>query len=109
MPDAPTVSFDRVFARIESRRGADPAGSYVARLMERGEDAILQKIGEESCELVIAAKNGGRSERLHELADLWFHLMVWMAHTGVSLDDLRRELGTRYAAAGESAGPSRES
>jgi phosphoribosyl-ATP pyrophosphohydrolase len=85
---------------IVSRRAADPAESYVASLQAKGLDAILKKIGEESSELLIAAKNGDRGEGLHELADLWFHMLVWMAHAGHSLDDLRGELGARYGRSG---------
>ena len=96
----PPVTFDQVFERIRSRRGADPGESYVAALARQGEDALLQKIGEESCELVIAAKNGGRAAIVHELADLWFHLMLWMAHAGYSLDDVRTELGARFGRSG---------
>lgn len=94
------VSFDQVFARILSRRNADPAESYVAALSAQGEDALLQKIGEESCELLIAAKNHARDAAVHELTDLWFHLMVWMAHAGYSLDDVRAELGARFGRSG---------
>jgi phosphoribosyl-ATP pyrophosphohydrolase len=97
-PDA--VSFDQVYDLIVSRHSANPAESYVASLERKGLDAILKKIGEESSELLIAAKNGGRAEALHELADLWFHMMVWMAHAGHSLDDLRGELGARYGRSG---------
>ena len=96
MPDSPAVTFDQVYTRILQRRGTDPANSYVARLSGQGEDAILQKIGEEGVELVIAAKNRERDAALHELADLWFHMMVWMAEAGYTLNDLRQELGRRY-------------
>ena len=83
-----------------SRRRGDPAVSYVARLTQEGRDAILQKIGEESTELVIAAKNDDPAAALHELADLWFHLLVWMADAGHTLDDLRAELGRRFGRSG---------
>ena len=99
-PGTAPVTFDQVFARILSRRGADPAQSYVAALSGKGEDALLCKIGEESAELLIAAKNGERAAAIHELADLWFHLMVWMAHAGYSLDDVRAELGARFGRSG---------
>lgn len=100
----PAVSFDQVFDRIRSRLGADPAESYVAAIAAQGEDALLQKIGEESCELVIAAKNasehGAHGAAIHELADLWFHVMLWMAHSGYSLDEVRAELGARFGHSG---------
>jgi phosphoribosyl-ATP pyrophosphohydrolase len=102
------VSFDQVFERIRSRQGGDPAESYVASLFAKGEDALLQKIGEESCELLLAAKNASaergegpaRAAAIHELTDLWFHLMVWMAASGFSLDDVRGELGARFGRPG---------
>jgi len=97
---------DDVLARlagvIESRRGGDPEASYVARLLVRGEDAILKKIGEEATETVLAAKDAGRgapTDRLvPETADLWFHCLVMLAHYGLRpqqvLDELQRRAGT---------------
>jgi len=89
-------------AVIESRRGGDPEASYVARLLTRGEDAILKKIGEEATETVLAAKDAGRGapkERLiAETADLWFHCLVMLAHYGLQprqvLAELHRRAGT---------------
>jgi phosphoribosyl-ATP pyrophosphohydrolase len=87
---------------IESRRGGDPETSYVARLLARGDDAILKKIGEEATETVLAAKDaghGGSSDRLvAETADLWFHCLVMLAHYGLKpqqvLAELQRRAGT---------------
>jgi phosphoribosyl-ATP pyrophosphohydrolase len=89
-------------AVIETRRGGDPELSYVARLLSRGEDAILKKIGEEAPETVLAAKDAGRGgpgERLvAETADLWFHCLVMLAHYGLGpqqvLAELQRRAGT---------------
>jgi phosphoribosyl-ATP pyrophosphohydrolase len=89
-------------AVIEARRGSDPEASYVARLLARGEDAILKKIGEEATETVLAAKDVGAGrapERLvAETADLWFHCLVMLAHYGLGpaqvLDELQRRAGT---------------
>jgi phosphoribosyl-ATP pyrophosphohydrolase len=89
-------------AVIESRRGGDPEASYVARLLARGEDAILKKIGEEATETVLAAKDAGRGaprERVvAETADLWFHCLVMLAHYGLQpqqvLAELQRRAGT---------------
>lgn len=91
----------RVAETIESRKpenGGDPATSYVARLMSKGDDAILKKIGEEATELVMAAKDvragAERSKVLYECADLWFHSMVLLArfdlHPQQVLDELAR-------------------
>jgi phosphoribosyl-ATP pyrophosphohydrolase len=87
---------------IESRRDGDPDASYVARLLARGEDAILKKIGEEATETVLAAKDagaGGPKERIvAETADLWFHCLVMLAHYGLGphqvLAELQRRAGT---------------
>jgi len=92
----------RLAAVIESRRGGDPQASYVARLLGRGEDAILKKIGEEATETVLAAKDAGQGaskERIvAETADLWFHCLVMLAHYGLSpqqvLAELQRRAGT---------------
>ena len=65
---------------IASRRGGDAEKSYVARLLARGEDAILKKIGEEATETVMAAKDGDRSRIVAEFADLWFHSLIALEH-----------------------------
>ncbi|MCC7150486.1 MAG: phosphoribosyl-ATP diphosphatase [Rubrivivax sp.] len=96
-----TTSSDDTLARlaavIESRRGGDPEQSYVARLLAKGPDAILKKIGEEATETVMAGKDGQPEKIVHELADLWFHCLVALAHFGLSpaqvLDELRRREG----------------
>ena len=79
----------RLAAVIESRlpaRGGDPEASYVARLLHKGPDAFLKKIGEEATEVVMAAKDadhgGDRAKMVNEVADLWFHSMVALAHYG---------------------------
>ena len=82
---------------IESRRDADPDKSYVARLLRRGEDQILKKIGEEATEVVMAAKDGEAAKIVAETADLWFHCLVMLAHYGLRpqavLDELARREG----------------
>ncbi len=98
-PDS-QVTLEQVYDRIAARMDADPEDSYVASLNRKGEDALLQKIGEECCELLIAAKNGRKPESVHELADLIFHLLVWMARAGYTLDDVRAELGARFGRSG---------
>ena len=69
----------RLAAVIEARRGADPATSYVARLLAKGPDAVLKKIGEEATEVVMACKDGDAGPIVAEVADLWFHTMVALA------------------------------
>ncbi|MBA2412204.1 MAG: phosphoribosyl-ATP diphosphatase [Burkholderiaceae bacterium] len=83
---------------IDSRKGGDPAASYVARLFATGDDAILKKIGEEATEVVLAAKDGSRERIVSETADLWFHCLVMLSHYGLRpqevLDELSRRAGT---------------
>ncbi len=88
---------ERLAAVIESRKGADPQHSYVARLLAKGPDAILKKIGEEAAETIMAAKDGEPRRIVAETADLWFHCLVMLAHYGLSpaqvLDELARREG----------------
>ncbi len=97
---AKAVNLDQVYEVILSRMAANPAESYVAQLVQRGEDAVLKKIGEESCEVLLAAKNGQRDETVHELADLWFHLLVLMAQVGIQPQEIEEELGARFGRSG---------
>lgn len=90
----------RLAAVIESRRGGDPDASYVARLLSRGEDAILKKIGEEATEVVMAGKDADPSKITYEVADLWFHCLVLLARHGLSPDDVLRELARRHGKSG---------
>ncbi|MFV0601959.1 MAG: phosphoribosyl-ATP diphosphatase [Brachymonas sp.] len=92
---------------IETRlpaRGGDPDSSYVARLLHKGPDAFLKKIGEEATEVVMAAKDvdaGGDKARLvGEVADLWFHCLVALTHYGLSPEDVIDELVRREGTSG---------
>lgn len=104
-------SLQRLAQIIESRkpaRGGDPDTSYVARLLHKGPDAFLKKIGEEATETVMAAKDldhGGqipelRAKLVGEVADLWFHSMIAMAHYGLSPADVIAELERREGTSG---------
>ncbi|HRA79771.1 MAG TPA: phosphoribosyl-ATP diphosphatase, partial [Burkholderiaceae bacterium] len=73
---------ERLAAVLESRKGADPERSYVAKLLAKGPDAILKKIGEEATETILAAKDGAPDRIVAETADLWFHCLVMLAHYG---------------------------
>ena len=90
----------RLAAIIETRKGADPASSYVAALFAKGEDAILKKIGEEATETVMAAKDGDRLRVAAEVADLWFHCLVLLARHGLGPDDVLAELARRDGTSG---------
>lgn len=86
---------------LEARRGADPESSYVASLYAAGINRILEKVGEEAAETLIAAKDvaveGGREDLINETADLWFHSMVMLVHLDIRpeavLDELERRFG----------------
>ena len=98
-----TDMLDRLAAVIESRkpaRGGDPSSSYVARLFDKGTDAILKKIGEEATETVMAAKDGDPKKVVYEVADLWFHSMIALAHFGLKPEDVLNELARREGLSG---------
>ncbi|HMS04699.1 MAG TPA: phosphoribosyl-ATP diphosphatase [Burkholderiaceae bacterium] len=105
--NAPSDTLARLAAVIESRKiahGGDPEKSYVARLLAKGPDAFLKKIGEEATEVVMAAKDadhGGDPKKIvNEMADLWFHGMVALAHYGLSPADVVAELARREGLSG---------
>jgi phosphoribosyl-ATP pyrophosphohydrolase len=87
----------RLMAVLASRKDADPDSSYVASLYDKGLDAILKKIGEESTETIIAAKSGDKQQIVYETADLWFHCLVMLAQQNLDarlvLDELERRFG----------------
>lgn len=85
---------------IESRKAGDPEKSYVARLFHKGTDAILKKVGEEATETVMAAKDGDRQKIVYEVADLWFHSMIALAHFGLRPADVLAELARREGLSG---------
>jgi len=106
-PDTLTDSLARLAAVIESRlpaQGGNPEASYVARLLHKGPDAFLKKIGEEATEVVMAAKDadhgGDTAKIVYEVADLWFHTMVALAHYGLSPGDVVAELDRRAGTSG---------
>jgi phosphoribosyl-ATP pyrophosphohydrolase len=92
-----TDVLDDLYAVIEDRRETLPEDSYTAALLtdEKGEDAVLEKLGEESTELLLATKNDDRDEMVHESADLVYHLLVLLASKDVELEELRDELRAR--------------
>ncbi len=87
-----------LFATIESRKETLPEDSYTASLVthEKGENAVLEKLGEETTELILAAKDGNETEVANEGADLVYHLLVLLAIQDMSVEDLLAELETRH-------------
>jgi len=90
----------RLAAVLEERKASDPDSSYVARLYDKGLDAILKKIGEEATETVMAAKDGDSEKIVCETADLWFHSMVLLAQQGLGPEDVLKELDHRFGLSG---------
>ncbi len=88
-------SIDGLYALLQGRKKELPEGSYTTYLFSKGMDKILKKIGEESTEVIIGAKNS-REEAVYEIADLTYHVMVLMVEMGISLDDIRKELAGRH-------------
>lgn len=87
-------------AVLEQRKSEPPDSSYVAKLYAKGLDAILKKIGEESTELVMAAKDGDPGKIVYETADVWFHTLVLLAQQGLGPRDVLRELERRFGLSG---------
>lgn len=85
---------------LEQRKTAEADSSYVAGLYHKGLDAILKKIGEEATETVMAAKDGDKDKLVYEVADLWFHSLVLLAHEGLKPEDVLQELARRFGVSG---------
>jgi len=91
---------DQLFKTIAARKGADPSESYTAKLFSKGRGKIAQKVGEEGVECVIAALSEGNEKLASESADLFYHLMVLWAETGVKPEDVWNELARREGISG---------
>ena len=85
---------------LEARKKDDPTKSYTASLYRDGLEAILKKVNEEVFETIIAARQGDNKELIHEVADLWFHTLVLMAHKNLSAEDILNELAKREGTSG---------
>ena len=85
---------------LEARKKDDPSKSYTASLYRDGLEAILKKVNEEAFETIIAARRGDNKELVHEVADLWFHTLVLMAHKNLSAEDILNELSRREGTSG---------
>ncbi len=92
----PDFSMDGLYELLQGRKADLPEGSYTTYLFQKGIDKILKKIGEESTEVIIAAKADDKKETIYEIADLAYHIMVMMVEMGISMEDVRRELASRH-------------
>ena len=88
--------YESLYKLIEGRKTEKKGGSYTTYLFEKGLDKILKKVGEESTEVIIAAKAQDKPETIYEISDLLYHLMVLMVEAGISLEDVRAELASRH-------------
>ena len=89
-------TLDALMELIRGRKTNPQEGSYTTYLFRKGLDKILKKIGEESTEVIIAAKENDPKETIYEISDLVYHMMVMMIQQGISLEDIRRELASRH-------------
>ena len=89
-------SLEALLELIKGRKTEKKEGSYTTYLFEKGLDKILKKVGEESTEVIVAAKNNDKKETIYEISDLTYHVMVLMIEMGISLDDIWTELASRH-------------
>ena len=92
---------------LEERKLSSGDKSYVSSLYRQGTNKILEKISEESDEVIKATKEEGREEVIHEVADLWFHLLVLLRHENISLEEIELELASRFGISGHQEKASR--
>ena len=95
-PENAGFTMEGLMQLIDGRRTEKKEGSYTTYLFEKGLDKILKKVGEESTEVIIAAKAKDKAETIYEIADLAYHIMVLMTEAGISLDDIKTELASRH-------------
>lgn len=89
-------SYEDLMELIKGRKTEKKEGSYTTYLFEKGLDKILKKVGEESTEVIIAAKDNDKAETVYEIADLAYHVMVLMIEAGIDLADIHNELSSRH-------------
>ncbi len=89
-------TFEGLYELLQGRKRDMPSGSYTTYLFEKGRDKILKKVGEESTEVIVAAKGDDKRETVYEIADLAYHVMVLMTEMGISVEDVVRELASRH-------------
>jgi phosphoribosyl-ATP pyrophosphohydrolase len=91
---------ERLANALQQRKNADPEHSYVAKLYQAGQDKILQKLGEEAIEAILAAKSREKEAIIHETADLWFHSLIMLAECGLRPEQVLEELDRRFGLSG---------
>ena len=94
--EPPAFQYEDLMEMLRGRRDNPKEGSYTTYLFQKGLDKMLKKVGEETTEVIIAAKDGDRANTIYEIGDLMYHVMVLMLEAGISLDDIKREMASRH-------------
>ena len=94
--EPPAFQYEDLMEMLRGRRDNPKEGSYTTYLFEKGLDKMLKKVGEETTEVIIAAKDRDRANTIYEIGDLMYHVMVLMIEAGISLDDVKREMASRH-------------
>lgn len=94
--EAPAFRYEDLMQMLKGRREQPKQDSYTTYLFEKGLDKILKKVGEETTEVIIAAKDRDRANTIYEIGDLMYHVMVLMVEAGIDLEDIRREMASRH-------------
>ena len=89
-------AYEDLMELLRGRKANPREGSYTTYLFEKGVDKILKKVGEETTEVILAAKDGDKANMVYEICDLMYHVMVLMVETGVGLDEVKREMASRH-------------
>lgn len=89
------MTFEELYTIILKRKKEKQKNSYVASLFKKGKDKILQKVGEEAIEVVLAGKNESKKEIISEMADLWFHCLVLLVSLNIPFSEILKELDKR--------------
>ena len=94
--EPPAFQYEDLMEMLRGRRDNPKEGSYTTYLFQKGLDKMLKKVGEETTEVIIAAKDHDRANTIYEIGDLMYHVMVLMIEAGISLDDVKREMASRH-------------
>ena len=94
--EPPAFQYEDLMEMLRGRRDNPKEGSYTTYLFQKGLDKMLKKVGEETTEVIIAAKDHDRANTIYEIGDLVYHVMVLMLEAGISLDDIKREMASRH-------------
>ncbi|MBQ2992021.1 MAG: bifunctional phosphoribosyl-AMP cyclohydrolase/phosphoribosyl-ATP diphosphatase HisIE [Clostridia bacterium] len=94
--EPPAFQYGDLMQMLRGRKETPKEGSYTTYLFEKGIDKMLKKIGEETTEVIISAKDGDRANTIYEIGDLMYHVMVLMIEMGVSLEDVKKEMASRH-------------